>query len=57
MLDPWIIDEIRRREEQGEQRRERIELPLESPYQRDGDGPAVPEQDKERERGVVIIDL
>jgi hypothetical protein len=57
MLDPWIIEEIRRREEEGEQRRERIELPLESPYQRDGDGPAVPEPDKESERGVVIIDL
>ena len=57
MLDPWIIEEIRRREERDEQPRERIEIPLESPYQRDGDGPAVPEPEKENERGVVIIDL
>lgn len=57
MLDPWIIEEIRRREEKREQPEERLELPLESPYQRDGEKPVPPEPEEERERGVVIIDL
>lgn len=57
MLDPWIIEEIRRRED--EQRREgeaqRIELPLgrERP-----DRPRPRREDVEEvERGVVVIDL
>jgi hypothetical protein len=33
MLDPWIIEEIRRREEEERQDRQRpvVELPLETP--------------------------
>lgn len=57
MLDPWIIEEILRREE--ERRREedgnRLELPVESPQYREGEKPAPPAD--ETERGVVVIDI
>jgi hypothetical protein len=57
MLDPWIIDEIRRREEEERRQQERpaIELPLEAPYH-----PATTPQGKpeeKEERGVVIVDF
>jgi hypothetical protein len=58
MLPPFIIEQIRKREEE-EQRREanqpRLELPI--------DYPSAPvrrpsrEEDEERDRGVVILDL
>jgi hypothetical protein len=58
MLDPWIIEEIRRREE--EQRREeasRIELPLERPRW-ESESPRAPREDREESgRGVIVIDL
>lgn len=57
MLDPWIIEEIRRREEEERQDRQRpvVELPLETP-------PAYPvpqgkPDDSGEERGVVIVDF
>lgn len=57
MLDPWIIEEIRRREEERRRDREagRVELPLESPHYHESDrsGPT----EEEIERGVVVIDL
>lgn len=57
MLDPWIIEEIRRREEERRRDSEaRIELPLESPHYHDSDRPRPPE-DEGDQRGVVIIDL
>ncbi len=57
MLDPWIIDEIRRREDQRRREQDacQIELPLyeehleELPQNRD--------QHEEPKRGVVVIDL
>jgi hypothetical protein len=56
MLDPWIIEEIRRREEEERQHREQrpvLEVPLEiPPYQR-----PKPEADPGEERGVVIVDF
>lgn len=54
MLDPWIIEEIRRRERE-EQEGER--LPLELPLYREPamDPEASPPADADR--GVVIIDL
>lgn len=57
MLDPWIIEEIRKREEERRRDREapRVELPLESPHYQDGGTPAPPAE--EVERGVVIIDM
>lgn len=58
MLDPWIIEEIIRREREEERRQERrIELPLQNPRHRD-DGPQVqnpPAEDKDR--GVTTIDI
>ena len=57
MLDPWIIEEIRRREEE-ERRQERpvLEMPLEAPY------PVTtpqgkPDDTSKDERGVVIVDF
>lgn len=57
MLDPWIIEEIRRREEERRRDREagRVELPLESPKYHDRGSPGAPAD--ESERGVVIIDM
>ena len=58
MLDPWIIEEIIRREDESRRRQEetRVEVPLEGPryHERDSSKPAPTE---EGERGVTIIDL
>jgi hypothetical protein len=57
MLDPWIIEEILKKEQ--EQRREsergRVELPVER--HRSDPGPAVTPPREEGERGVMIIDI
>lgn len=58
MLDPWIIDEILKREE--DKRREqdnRLELPLEKPRSPTGPQPAVQAPAEEGERGVTVIDI
>lgn len=56
MLDPWIIEEIRRREERdGRDEQPVLELPL-PPPEEDEDETAVREED-EAERGVVIVDF
>lgn len=54
MLPPFIIEQIRRREEQERARHEqpRLEIPVDRPAPR---VPPVP--DESVERGVVIIDL
>ncbi len=62
MLDPWIIEEIRRREEeqrQREEQRSRIEINIETPSERDRGGrPARNEGPRPgSERGVAIIDF
>ena len=64
MLDPWIIEEIRRREEEQRQRdeqRSRIDIQIETPPDADRSG-ARPGMDRDRsrpkvERGVTIIDF
>jgi hypothetical protein len=58
MLDPWIIEEILKREEdrRREQERSRIEAPLERPRYRDTD-PAMPAPADDNKRGVVVIDI
>jgi hypothetical protein len=55
MLDPWIIEEIRRREEaeQHDRQRPMLEIPLEAPHYPTSDATPPPGE----ERGVVIIDL
>jgi hypothetical protein len=57
MLDPWIIEEIRRREEEERQHREQpvLEMPLESPAY-PGQS-RKPDSDSGEERGVVIVDF
>ncbi len=60
MLDPWIIEEILRREEerQHEEERSRVELPLESPRYREGESQPSGKQDEDTtSRGVVVIDI
>jgi hypothetical protein len=54
MLDPWIIEEIRRREEEDRRRDERpvLEIPMELPVV----VPTGKPEDTE-ERGVVIVDF
>jgi hypothetical protein len=56
MLDPWIIEEIRRREEADRHDRERphLEIPLEMPQYPSTDTRPPPPGE---ERGVVILDL
>ena len=59
MLDPWIIEEILKKEEElrREQERRPAELPIER-HRDTGDRPAVtPPRDQESERGVIIIDI
>lgn len=59
MLDPWIIDEILRREEdkRREQERPRVDMPLESPPRyRDSERAPVPAP-AEQDRGVIVIDI
>jgi hypothetical protein len=58
MLEPWIIDEIRRREEERRRGdRPQLELPLPDP-QWAPDGDSKSEQgDRSPERGVVIIGM
>jgi hypothetical protein len=57
MLDPWIIEEIRRREEeerQHEAERPVLEIPMELPvYPPQGKADPGPGE----ERGVVIVDF
>ena len=62
MLDPWIIEEIRRREEERKREQEagRVELPLESPQYQDRGAPATPPGgpgNEESDRGVIVIDM
>lgn len=57
MLPPFIIDQIRRREEEEtRQDAPQIELPV-PPPEPPREGPKQPSRDDEPDRGVVIIDL
>jgi hypothetical protein len=56
MLDPWIIEEIRRREEaEQDHNRPVLEIPMDMPQYPPTD--TRPEPPPEVERGVVILDL
>lgn len=57
MLDPWIIEEILRREEEKRRdQQQRIEVPIQSP-RRDPAEANPPPAPKGEERGVAIIDI
>jgi len=57
MLPPFIIDQIRRREEEELRRREparpRLELPMDAYHP----APEPTSEEHEEERGVIILDL
>ncbi|HUJ59437.1 MAG TPA: hypothetical protein VLX92_13120 [Kofleriaceae bacterium] len=59
MLDPWIIEEILKKEEERrrEQERGHVELPVDS--YRDSEHPRAPSQPQrdDQDRGVAIIDI
>jgi hypothetical protein len=57
MLPPFIIEQIRRREEQERARHEqpRLEIPVDRPAPRAPVAPQLPEEGGER--GVIVIDL
>ena len=63
MLEPWIIEQIRRREEEERRRQEqpRLEIPVrDEHWKRDrpeDDEEEKDEDKKDRDRGVVIIDM
>jgi len=61
MLEPWIIDEIRRREEERRRGdRPQLELPVPDPqWSPEGEPTGNPhhEGDRPPERGVVIIGM
>jgi hypothetical protein len=58
MLDPWIIEEIKRREEERDRQPAVIELPLHAPPDRDkrDDNGGDRKKDDDPPRGIVIID-
>ncbi len=58
MLDPWIIEEILKKEEEHrrEQERGRVELPVDR-YRDTDQQPTVTPPREETERGVMIIDI
>jgi hypothetical protein len=61
MLDPWIIEEILRREEDKRRREEEagrvVEMPLESPHYRDNSRFPTENQDSDAGRGVIVLDI
>ena len=57
MLDPWIIEEIlRREEEQRRDERPMLEMPMPLPEEPDAEDQSVREED-DSERGVAIVDF
>ena len=61
MLEPWIIEQIRRREEEERRRqdRPRLEVPeRDERWKPESEEQPEEEEDRERpQRGVVIIDM
>lgn len=59
MLDPWIIEEIRRREEEQRRIDQRpvIEMPIHGPRPEDRGEQGKPATDDEGPRGITVIDL
>ena len=58
MLPPFIIEQIRRREEEARRQREEREQPrLDLPEDIYRPAPEAPEEPETVERGVIILDL
>ena len=62
MLDPWIIEEIKRKEKRGRIEQPVIQIPVQGPERernesdRDRGSPKKPNQEEDP-RGVTIIDM
>jgi hypothetical protein len=57
MLDPWIIEEIKRREQRSKiEEQPRVEVPIQGP-ERDRDKGGRAPADDDPPRGVTIIDF
>jgi len=57
MLDPWIIEEIKRREQRRRIEQPVVQIPVQGP-ERDREPPSSKEkEEKEPPRGVEIIDF
>jgi hypothetical protein len=57
MLDPWIIEEILRKEQERRREEERGRAEVPSPENIPNDRPKVTPPREESERGVMIIDI
>ncbi len=57
MLDPWIIEEILKKEEELRREQERIPAELPLPRPDTGERSTVTPPREEGERGVMIIDI
>jgi hypothetical protein len=62
MLDPWIIEEIKRKEKRGRIEQPVIQIPVQGPErernEKDRDGGPKPRKDEEEDpRGIAIIDF
>lgn len=60
MLDPWIIEEIKRREQNGRVEQPVLEIPIQGPENHDGRDRGNrgnrPDAEEDPPRGVAIID-
>lgn len=58
MLDPWIIEEIKRREQSGRIEQPVLEIPLQGPDGRDRErgNRGKPDDEDDPPRGIAIID-
>ena len=56
MLDAFIIEEIKRREQEREQHRPRVDLPLPEPTRPHRQNDYSREEEESPQRGVIIID-
>jgi hypothetical protein len=57
MLDPWIIEEILRREQDRRRDDRRIEMPQQPPRRDRDPAEANPSPAPREDRGVVVIDI
>lgn len=60
MLEPWIIEQIRRREEEERRRQDqpRLEVPVrDERWRPESERPDEDVEDDQPQRGVIIIDM
>jgi hypothetical protein len=61
MLDPWIIEEIKRKEKRGRIEQPVIQIPVQGPErernEKDRDGGGQRKDEEEDPRGIAIIDF